>query len=42
MPSIYVPDDWAYKIASLLKKDPKEYVKAAVREKMKQDGINVK
>ncbi len=42
MPSIHIPDDWAYKIASLLKKDPKDYVKEAVREKMENDGINVR
>ena len=41
MPPIYVPDAWAYKIISLLKKDPKEYVKEAVREKMKRDGIDI-
>ena len=42
MPSIHIPDDWAYKIASLLKKDPKDYVKDAVREKMREDGIDVR
>ena len=41
MPSIHIPDDWAYKIAAILKKEPKDYIKEAVREKMERDGINV-
>ena len=42
MPSIYVSDKWAYKIAVELKRDPKDYVKEAVKEKMERDGIDVR